>query len=106
MSEAVRSYFAHLPARADPASVAGLRKSCVFEIDGVGTWLVAVDNGVVAVTEGDGDADSRVSTSAAVFERILRNELKPTSAYLTGRLRIQGELAAVMRLQPLLEARA
>jgi len=106
MSEEVRQYFAHLGERADPESVAGMRKSCVFEIDDVGTWHVTVDNGEVVVREGDGDANAHVSTSSEVFERILRHELKPTSAYLTGRLRIRGELATVMRLQPLLEAHA
>jgi putative sterol carrier protein len=105
MSAQVRTYFATLAERSDPATLAGVRKSCVFDIEGAGTWLVTVDNGIVEVHEGDGDAHSRVTTSAGVFERILRRELKPTSAYLTGRMQIQGELAAVMRLQPLLETR-
>jgi putative sterol carrier protein len=106
MSQAVKDYFAGLAERADPATVAGVSKTCVFEIAGAGTWVVTVDNGAVAVSEGDGTADCRVATTAPVFERILRRELKPTSAYLTGRMRIQGELAAVMRMQPLLKARA
>jgi putative sterol carrier protein len=104
MSEVVQEYFAHLAERADPASVAGVTKTCVFDINGAGTWTVTVENGTVAVSEGDGTGDCRVSTSAGVFERILRRELKPTSAYLTGRMKIRGELAAVMRMQPLLGA--
>jgi putative sterol carrier protein len=104
MSEAVGDYFTHLADRADGASVAGVTKTCVFEITGAGTWTVSVDNGTIAVREGDGTADCRVATTAAVFERILRRELKPTSAYLTGRMKIRGELAALMRMQPLLDA--
>lgn len=105
MSEPVRQYFAELPARADPETVAGMTKTCAFDIDGAGTWVVSVDNGTVDVRTGDGACDCRVAMTAGVFERILRGELKPTSAYLTGRMKVRGELAALMRMQVLLQAR-
>lgn len=106
MSSTVRDYFEHLHERADPATVANLRKTCVFEVGEAGTWTVEVLDGDVSVREGDGDGDCRVMLAPAVFERILRGEQKPTSAYLTGKMRIRGELAALMRMQVLLDARA
>ena len=101
----IREYFAGLPANADPGSVLGFARTCTFEIVGAGTWTVAVDDGDVAVHAGDGDAQCRVTMSAAVFRRILHGEQKPTSAYLTGKMRIRGELATLLRMQPLLDAR-
>jgi putative sterol carrier protein len=105
-SQLVREYFEQLPYRADPEPLAGVHKTCSFDIEGAGTWQVLVDDGAVSVYAGDGDADCRVTTSADVFARILRGELKPTSAYLTGRMKVRGELAALMRMQVLLEAQA
>jgi putative sterol carrier protein len=104
-SQEVREYFERLPELADPEPLAGLSKTCLFDVDGAGTWLVQVDNGAVSVYAGDSDADCRVTLSAAVFQRILRGQQKPTSAYLTGKMKVRGELAALMRMQVLLEAR-
>jgi putative sterol carrier protein len=104
MSTIVRDYFERLPERADPETVANLSKTCVFEVGEAGTWTVAVVDGEVRVHEGDGEGDCRVALAPAVMERILRGEQKPTSAYLTGKMRIRGELAALMRMQVLLDA--
>ncbi len=100
----VEDYFEQLPSRADPSTLVGVSKTCAFAIEGAGQWLVRVNDGSVSVHTGDGEADCRVAMTAEVFERILRGEQKPTSAYLTGRMKIRGELAALMRIQVLLDA--
>jgi putative sterol carrier protein len=103
-AEAVQDYFTNLSARAEAATLQGVHKTCAFDIQGAGRWLVRVDDGAVTVISGEGEADCRVTMSAEVFERILRGEQKPTSAYLTGNMKIRGELAALMRMQVLLSA--
>lgn len=105
-TQAISDYFEQLPARADPDSVRGFSKACTFVIVGAGTWTVYVDDGTVDVLDGEAEANCRVTMSAGVFERILHGQQKPTSAYLTGKMKISGELATLLRLQPLLDAKA
>ncbi len=101
MAETVQDFFANLASRADPAKTAGMTNSYVFDIDGAGQWMVDVDDGSVTVTEGGGDADVTISTSQETFEKIIAGEQNPTSAYMTGKLKIKGDMGAAMKLQKL-----
>ena len=103
MGESVQEFFRNLEARADPAKTAGMTNSYVFDIDGAGQWKVDVYDGKVAVTEGDagGDADAVISASEETFEKIVAGEQNPTSAYMTGKLKIKGDMGAAMKLQKL-----
>ena len=60
----------------------------------------AVDK-VAPVAEGPGEADTTISTSEDNFLAITRGELNPTSAYMTGKLKIKGDMGAAMKLQKL-----
>ena len=59
----VQEFFAQLPGRADPAKTAGMSNTYVFDVEGVGQWTVAVEDGTVSVTEGAGEADCTISAS-------------------------------------------
>jgi len=101
MAESVQDFFANLASRADTAKTAGMNNSYLFDIDGAGQWKVDVDDGTVTVAEGAGDADVTISTSQETFEKIVAGELNPTSAYMTGKLKIKGDMGAAMKLQKL-----
>jgi len=101
MASNVQDFFQSLASRSDPAKTAGMTNSYVFDIDGVGQWKVDVDNGAVTVTEGGGDADAVISASEETFQKILAGEQNPTSAYMTGKLKIKGDMGAAMKLQKL-----
>lgn len=97
----VQEFFATLPERADTSKTAGMTNSYLFDIDGAGQWKVDVDDGSVTVAEGGGDADVTISTSQETFERIIAGDQNPTSAYMTGKLKIKGDMGAAMKLQKL-----
>ena len=101
MSDSVTEFFTGLPARVDPAKTAGLNNSYVFDIDGAGTWTVKVADGGVTVDEGNTGGDCTISASADVFEQIVRGEKNPTAAYMSGKLKIKGDMGAAMKLQKL-----
>jgi len=101
MGESVQEFFRNLEARADPAKTAGMTNSYVFDIDGAGQWKVDVDDGTITVTEGGGDADVTIATSQETFEKIIAGEQNPTSAYMTGKLKVKGDMGAAMKLQKL-----
>jgi putative sterol carrier protein len=101
MAETVQEFFANLESRADASKTAGMTNSYVFDIEGAGTWKVDVDDGKVSVAEGGGDADATISASQETFEKIVAGEQNPTSAYMTGKLKIKGDMGAAMKLQKL-----
>jgi putative sterol carrier protein len=101
MADSVQDFFANLPSRADASKTAGMTNSYVFEIDGAGEWKVDVDDGAVTVSEGGGDADVTIAASQETFEKIIAGEQNPTSAYMTGKLKIKGDMSAAMKLQKL-----
>ncbi|HUF56824.1 MAG TPA: SCP2 sterol-binding domain-containing protein [Thermohalobaculum sp.] len=60
------------------------------------------DEGVLRVVDGrvtreDGAADATISGSLDTFRAIFEGRLSPMAAYMTGRVRIDGDLGAAMR---------
>jgi putative sterol carrier protein len=96
-----KDFFDSLPGRADAGKLAGMSNSYLFDIEGEGQWRVVVEDGALSVSEGGGDADATISTSSDVFEQIVSGEQNPTTAYMTGKLKIKGDMGAAMKLQKL-----
>ena len=96
-----REFFETLESRADPGKAAGLNASYLFDIDGAGTWTVLVDDGKVTVKEGGGDAECTIQTSDQTFERIVAGEQNPTTAYMSGKLKVKGDMGQALKLQKL-----
>jgi len=101
MADTVQEFFEGLAARADAEKTAGMNNSYLFDIEGAGQWLVSVNDGAVSVTEGSGDADTTISTSEDTMMAVVRGEQNPTTAYMTGKLKIKGDMGAAMKLQKL-----
>ena len=101
MAESVKEFFDGLASSVDASKTAGMSNTYVFEIDGAGTWTVRVAGGAVSVSEGDEGGDCTIAASSEVFERIVRGEQNPTTAYMSGKLKIKGDMGAAMKLQKL-----
>jgi putative sterol carrier protein len=101
VSDTINDFFTGLPSRVDAAKTAGMNNSYVFDIEGAGTWTVKVADGSVAVDEGDTGGDCTISTSAETFEKVIKGEQNPTAAYMSGKLKIKGDMGAAMKLQKL-----
>jgi putative sterol carrier protein len=98
---AVKEFFETLEARADASKTAGMTNSYLFDIEGAGKWTVRVEDGKVSVAEGGEDADAVITTSGETFEKIISGDQNPTSAYMTGKLKVKGDMGAAMKLQKL-----
>jgi putative sterol carrier protein len=102
MGGSARDFFESLEGRIDPSKTAGMTNSYLFEIDGSGTWRVDVDDGTVSVAEGgEGDADATIAASEETFQKIASGDLNATTAYMTGKLKVRGDMGAAMKLQRL-----
>jgi putative sterol carrier protein len=96
-----REFFETMAARIDPAKTSGVNNSYLFDIEGAGQWKVDVRDGNLSVSEGSGDADVTITTSEENFEKIASGDMNPTSAYMSGKLKIKGDMGAAMKLQKL-----
>ena len=101
MAASAREFFETLESRVDESKTAGMNNSYLFDIEGAGQWKVDVNDGKVTVSEGGGDADAVISTSEETFTKIASGEQNPTSAYMTGKLKVKGDMGAAMKLQKL-----
>src|SRR3954453_13457442 len=107
MPGTVQEFFETLPSRADTSKTADMNNSYAFDIEGAGQWTVKVTDGNVNVDDGLEDgADCTISASQEIFEKIIAGEQNPTSAYMTGKLKLKGDMGAAMKLQKLFWWRA
>ena len=97
----VQEFFEQLPTAVDSSRTAGMNNSYVFDVEGVGAWTVRVADGTVTVAEGAEDADCTISASEETLTRIVNGEQNPTTAYMTGKLKIDGDMGAALKLQKL-----
>lgn len=65
-----------------------------FVIEGEGTIMID-ENGARA---GDDPADVTLTASRDTFEGILNGSTSPTAAYMSGKLRVDGDLPVAMKL--------
>jgi putative sterol carrier protein len=98
---AAKDFFDSLATRADADKLAGMNNSYLFDIEGEGQWRVVVADGAISVTEGEGNADTTITTSGETFDQIVAGDQNPTTAYMTGKLKIKGDMGAAMKLQKL-----
>ncbi len=99
---AAKDFFDSLPGRADANKLAGVSNSYLFDIEGEGQWFVDVRDGGLTVADGGGaDADVTITTSSEVFADIVDGKQNPTTAYMTGKLKIKGDMGAALKLQKL-----
>ena len=101
MSQSAREFFESLETRVDSGKTAGMNNSYVFDIEGAGLWKVDVVDGNVSVSEGAGDADVTIRASEETFQAIASGEQNPTTAYMTGKLKVEGDMGAALKLQKL-----
>ena len=75
----------------------GFDGTAKFDIDGEGS-IILDGNGA---RTGDDDADVTMSADADTFREIFDGELNPTSAFMSGRLKIDGDMGKAMQLAQL-----
>jgi len=65
-----------------------------FTINGEGSLVIDADG----VRAGDDDAEVTLSADADVFQDILSGDLNPTTAFMTGKLAVDGDMGVAMKL--------
>lgn len=69
-----------------------------FDMEGLASILIDASGARVA----NGDADVTLIADPAVFQDILAGDLNPASAFMSGRLKIEGDMGVAMQLAQVL----
>ncbi|MDA0721021.1 MAG: SCP2 sterol-binding domain-containing protein [Proteobacteria bacterium] len=74
--------------------------------DGTAKFVIE-DEGTIIIDQtgaraADDDADVTLTASADVFKAILDDELNPTTAFMTGKLSVGGDMGVAMKLTSVL----
>jgi len=80
------------------SSGGGLDQSVKFDLGADG--VIHMDG--TEVSNENKPADCTLTLSKADFEAMGRKELDPTMAFMSGRLKIAGDMGVAMKLQPIL----
>ena len=95
MSDVVAQAVEALNANMDGSGFDGSAK---FAIEGEGSIIIDADG----ARASDEDADVTLTASTETFKAILDGEMNPTAAFMTGKLSVDGDMGAAMRLSGVL----
>ncbi|NNE80485.1 MAG: SCP2 sterol-binding domain-containing protein [Silicimonas sp.] len=95
MSDTIDQAVSALNAKMDGDGFDGTAK---FVIEGEGSIMLDGDG----ARAGDEEADVTMTADTETFAEILDGSLNPTSAFMTGKLKVDGDMGAAMRLAPML----
>ena len=79
-------------------AAAGFDRSVKFDTGAGGVILI---DGAAVSTE-DGPADCTISLSLDDLDAMIAGDLSPTTAFMTGRLKVEGDMSVAMALSQLI----
>ena len=85
-----------------PEEAEGFNAVIQFELtgEGGGEWNAVVANGTLAVVRGQAPNPSLTLTaSAADYVAIINGDLKAMSAFMTGRVKVKGDINQALKMQ-------
>ena len=91
MSKVIDEAVARLSAKVRPETLPGVVKFVLTD-----EGAIMLDAG--GVRAGDDAADVTLTASAQAFQAMLDGDLSPMSAFMSGKLKIEGKMALAMKL--------
>lgn len=83
----------------------GVHGTYLFDIDKVGCWFVAVDDGALHVEETKRDAECMISCDEVDFVDIVEGRRQLITSHMQGRVTIRGDMALAQKFHGLLSAK-
>ena len=78
----------------DKVAASGFDRSVMFELKGDG--VIVIDGTNVSTT--DAPADCTITISMDDFKDLIAGELNPTAAFMTGKIKVAGDMSVAMAL--------
>jgi len=102
MADSVEQFFNELQGHINTANTVGMNQTFQFNIEGEGggNWYVAFTDGQPEVVQGTADSPNITLTcDSANWLDIATGKMNGQTAFLTGKLKIQGDMSLAMKLQ-------
>ena len=80
----------------------GIGASLTFDFGDDGRIFVDATNVPNKVDNSDSEAQCTIGVSLADFEAMLSGELAPATAFMSGKLKVEGDMGVAMKLQSML----
>jgi len=106
MVGSIEEFFTGLQAKLGGDKIAGMTATFQFEAtgDGGGDWAVKIADGAGEVTQGKAEDPTIVLTATAEdWLAIMNGDMNGQTAFLTGKLKIQGDMTLAMQLESLFD---
>ena len=101
MSE-VSAFFDQVPGKVNKDKIQGM--NCIYQFDITGDdggeWNITIANGNATVSAGKAENPSiTITMEASNFINLLQGKLNGQMAFMTGKLKIKGDMALALKLQ-------
>ena len=106
MANTIQEFFDALPGKIDPARLTGMTATFQFVAsgDGGGDWNVKIADGKADIAQGKADSPTIVLTAAAAdWLALMNGQMNGQTAFITGKLKIQGDMTLAMKLESLFQ---
>lgn len=103
-AEAIKEIFAQMPGQINPDAAKGMNSVIQFNLsgDGGGNYYVEIKDGTAKVSEGTHPSPNMTMTLAASdYVDLIMGKLNGQMAFMSGKLKIAGDMGLAMKMQTL-----
>jgi putative sterol carrier protein len=102
MAATAKEFFDGMQENLDPEKVKGINATYQWDITGAGKWYAKLSDENIEVGEGEAESpDITITVDEQNWMDIVDGKLNGQMAFLTGKLKIQGDMTLAMKLQNL-----
>ncbi len=100
----IAELFEKMPARFDASKAGDMKAAVQFDLSGDdgGKWAVNIADGKCDVVKGGvDDPTASVMMDAGDYNKMVSGKLNPMMAFMSGKIKVEGDLNSVMKVQQL-----
>ena len=89
----------------NPERVEGVQAVYLFDLTGdeAGKWTMTCDGKVATIVEGEeGEVQCTISMDSNDFVEMIKGDLNPQMAFMTGKLRVAGDIGLAIKIQAII----